>query len=257
MSERVLEFEDALAEVLQHAATVAKPPTEGKPVALKDAGGRVLAEPVRAERDQPPFARSTRDGYAVRSGDISEGQPLRIIGMVRAGEMWQGSPIRDCQAIEVMTGAPVPTGADAVLMVEHAHIGTDGLLRVLGGRTLQAGENVVPQGAEAHAGAEVIPAGRRVGAAEIAMAASCGRASLSLFKRPVVEIITTGDELVELGARPEPWQIYNSNGYALAAMAESEGAEANRQSTAPDVLDELRERLAGLAAERRRVDGKV
>ena len=95
MSERVLEFEDALAEVLQHSATVAKPPTEGKPVALKDAGGRVLAEPVRAERDQPPFARSTRDGYAVRSGDISEGQPLRIIGMVRAGEMWHGSPIRD------------------------------------------------------------------------------------------------------------------------------------------------------------------
>jgi len=244
VSERVLEFEEALAEVLRHAATVAKPAPEREPVALKDALGRVLAEPVRTERDQPPFARSTRDGYAVRSGDISEGQPLRIMGMVRAGEMWRGSPISDCEAVEIMTGAPVPAGADAVLMVEHAEIGTNGLLRVLGGRTLQAGENVVPQGAEARAGAEVIPAGRRADAPEIAMAASCGRGSLNLFKRPVVEIVATGDELVELGTKPEPWQIYNSNSYALAAMAESEGAEANRQSTAPDVLDELRERLA-------------
>src|SRR5215469_4804602 len=240
----MLEFEEALAEVLRHASAVAKPAPEREPVALKNTLGRVLAEPVQTERDQPPFARSTRDGYAVRSGDISEGQPLRIIGMVRAGEMWRGSQVGNCETVEIMTGAPVPTGADAVLMVEHAEIGTDGLLRVRGERTLQAGENVVPQGAEAHAGAEVLPAGRRVTAAEIAMAASCGRASLNLFKRPVVEIVATGDELVEVGTKPEPWQIYNSNGYALAAMAQSEGAEASRQGTAPDVLDELRERLA-------------
>ena len=93
VSERVLEFEEALAEVLRHATAVEKPARKPEPVALEAAVGRVLAAAVRAVRDQPPFARSTRDGYAVRSADISDEQPLRIIGSVRAGEMWRGSPI--------------------------------------------------------------------------------------------------------------------------------------------------------------------
>ena len=242
MSERVLEFEEALGEVLLHAAAAAKPAP--KVVALEDAAGRVLAEPVRTERDQPPFARSTRDGFAVRSADISEKQPLRIIGSVRAGEMWRGSPVRDCQAVEIMTGAPVAEGADAVVMVEHTEIGTDGLLRVLGGRTLQSGENVVPKGAEARANTEVIPAGRRVGPAEIALAASCGCAQLTVFEPANVAIIATGDELVKLGAKPEPWQIYNSNSYALAAMVSNEGGVGGKLEIARDTLEDLRERIA-------------
>ena len=244
MSERVLEFEEALAEVLRHATAVAKPARKNEAVELQDAAGRVLATAVHAERDQPPFARSTRDGFAVRSADISEVQPLRILGSVRAGEIWQGSSISDCQAVEIMTGAPMPEGADAVLMVEHTEMGADGRLRVLGGRTLQSGENVVPQGAEARAGAEVIPAGRRVGAAEIALAAGCGCARLEVFEPAKVAIVATGDELVKLDAKPEPWQIYNSNSYALAAMVTNEGGFAGKLEIARDTLEDLRERIA-------------
>jgi len=244
VSERVVEFEEALAEVLRHAAGVTPPPREQKAVALQDAAGRVLAVPVRAERDQPPFARSTRDGYAIRSADVSEEQPLRILGSVRAGEMWRGPAVGDCEAVEIMTGAPVPEGADAVLMVEHAELGTDGLLRVSGGRTLQSGENVVPRGAEARAGVDVIPSGRRVGVAEIALAANCGYARLEVFARPAIAIVATGDELVELDAQPEAWQIRNSNSYALAAMVHTEGGEAQRLKIARDSMEALRERLA-------------
>ena len=242
MSERVLEFEEALAEVLRHAAIAAKPRST-ESAWLKDAIGRVLAEGVRAERDQPPFARSTRDGYAVRSTDISEEQPLRIVGSVRAGEMWRGTAVQDCEAIEIMTGAPLPEGADAVLMVEHAEIGSDGLLRVGGGRKVDAGENVVPRGAEAREGAEVIPAGRRVGAAEVALAASCGYAQVEVYAPPKVAIVATGDELVELDAQPEPWQIRNSNSYALAAMVSGESSDPQPLASARDTLDDLQERL--------------
>ena len=143
-----------------------------------------------------------------------------------------------------MTGAPVPEGADAVLMVEHAEVGSDGRLRVLGGRTLQAGENVVPQGAEAHADTEVIPAGRRVGAAEIALAANCGCARLRVHELAKVAIVATGDELVNLDVNPEPWQIYNSNSYALAAMIANEGGFGAKLEIARDTLEDLRERIA-------------
>ncbi|HEV2578852.1 MAG TPA: gephyrin-like molybdotransferase Glp [Acidobacteriaceae bacterium] len=251
MSERVLEFEEALAEVLRHAAALAKPARNPEPVALEDAVGRVIAEPVRADRDQPPFGRSTRDGYAVRSVDVSSTsstEPLRIVGSVRAGEIWRGAPVGNCEAVEIMTGAPLPDGADAVLMVEHAEIGADGRLRVAAGRTLVAGENVVPRGAEARAGAELIPAGRRIGAAEIALAASCGYTRLNLFEQPKVAIVATGDELVKLNTKPEAWQIYNSNSYALAAMVCDEGGFGGKLEIAKDTLGDLRERIAQAGA---------
>ncbi|HEX5283844.1 MAG TPA: gephyrin-like molybdotransferase Glp [Bryocella sp.] len=246
MSERVLEFEEALAEVFRHAATVRKPARDPQPLALKDAVGRVLAEPVCAQRDQPPFARSTRDGYAVRSVDVSstsKTDPLRIMGSVRAGEMWCGAPVGDLEAIEIMTGAPLPDGANAVLMVEHAEMGADGRLHAAAGRTLEAGENVVPRGAEAKAGAEVIPVGRRIGAAEIALAANCGCSRLDVFDVAKVAIVATGDELVELDAKPEPSQIYNSNSYALAAMVSMEGGYGEQLEIARDTVEDLRERI--------------
>jgi len=244
VSERVLEFEEALAEVLRHAATVGKPERDAEPVALKDAVGRVSADPVRAERDQPPFARSTRDGYAVRSEDLATGGRLRVIGSVRAGEQWDGEPMRQSEAIEIMTGAPVPEGANAVLMVEHAEIETDGLLTAASGRRLASGDNVVPRGAEARAGAEVIPAGRRISAPEIALAAACGCARLNVFERAKVAIIATGDELVELDEEPKPWEIRNSNSYALNALVGEEGAGAGRLQVARDTMDDLRDRIA-------------
>lgn len=118
--ERVLLYEEALAEVLEAAVQVrpgepAKPGTET--LGLLAAHGRVLAQAVVAERDQPPFARSTRDGYAVRSEDLPG--PLAVVGLVRAGERWAGAALAAGEALEIMTGAPLPEGANAVLMVEH------------------------------------------------------------------------------------------------------------------------------------------
>ncbi len=248
--ERVLLYEDALAEVLQaaealRAASIASSSSSASEVLpLLRTQGRVLAQAVSAERDQPPFPRSTRDGFAVRSGDLTGRNPLQVIGLVRAGERWAGAPLNPGEAIEIMTGAPVPEGADAVLMVEHADLARGGVLHPAAGRALRPGENIVARGAEAQAGAELVPAGRVVGAAEIALAASCGYAELAVFPRPRVAILATGDELVELDQQPEPSQIRNSNSYALAALVEAEGGEPLRLPAARDTREDLRRRIA-------------
>lgn len=239
--ERVLLYEEALAEVLQAADQLA-PPADRQDVSLAAAQGRVLAAPMRASRAQPPFARSTRDGFAVRSADLAApGRALALIGSVRAGERWAGAALTGGQALEIMTGAPVPEGADCVLMVEHAELsGTT--LRA--DRTLQPGENIVAAGAEARPGAELIPEGRRLGAAEIGLAASCGYGSLEVYAAPRVAIVATGDELVELGTPPEPWQIFNSNSYSLAALVMAEGGDPVRLASARDTREDVHNRLA-------------
>ncbi len=238
MTERVLSFAEALAQVLQHAANV---PALGdvETVALTEAAGRVLARGVAADRDQPPFDRSTRDGFAVRGG----GAEFALLGSVRAGESWQGALLGEGDAVEIMTGAPVPEGANAVVMVEHTSV-AEGRLKIEAGRTLKPGENIVPRGAEARAGATLLPVGRVLGAAEIAVAASCGCAEVSVFARPKVAIVATGDELVELDEAPLDWQIRNSNSYALAALVRGEGGIADRREIARDTLADLRERIA-------------
>ncbi|WP_158824456.1 gephyrin-like molybdotransferase Glp [Granulicella sp. S156] len=242
MTERVLPFNEALAEVLSHASGLAAP-REVESLPLLETSGRVLAQSIAAERDQPPFDRSTRDGYAVRAVDIGAGRMLHVIGSVRAGDRWTGQPLTQGEAIEIMTGAPLPAGADAVLMVEHTTVAEE-VLRVAEGRLLRSGENVVPRGAEAHTGDSLLPVGRPLGAAELAVAASCGCASLQVFTRPNVAIVATGDELVELDATPEPWQIRNSNSYALASLVRAEGGIAQRLAIAHDTLADLRERIA-------------
>ncbi len=245
-NERVLRYEVALREVLA-AASVAGAQRRGvqpETVRLEHARDRVLAEPIRADRDQPPFPRSTRDGFAVHAQDLRDGgKALRVVGMVRAGERWHGAPLRSGGAIEIMTGAPMPDGANAVLMVEHAVV-DNGVLTPEAGRKLANGENVVARGAEARAGAEVVPAGRLVGAAEVALAATCGYAELQVHARPKVAILATGDELVEVSETPEAWQIRNSNSYALGALVEAEGAEPLRLPVARDNCDDLRRRIA-------------
>lgn len=237
MTERVVSFSEALAEVLQHASGVRGGGVER--VALTEAAGRVLAKDVVADRDQPPFDRSTRDGYAVCGG----GAEFKLVGLVRAGESWQGGALHDDEAVEIMTGAPMPAGAEAVVMVEHTTV-VDGAVRIEAERTLKAGENVVPRGAEARAGATLLPMGRVMSAAEVAVAASCGRAEVSVYVRPVVAIVATGDELVELDAELHDWQIRNSNSYALAALVRGEGGRAERLEIARDTLEVLRERIA-------------
>jgi molybdopterin molybdotransferase len=238
MGERVLAFEQALDEVLRQARSV-----EGargvEVVELLAGAGRVLAQAMVADRDQPAFDRSTRDGYAVRADDV--GTALRVVGSVRAGEAWTGEALGEGEAIEIMTGAPLPEGADAVVMVEHGVVEGE-VLRV--GRALRVGENVVPRGAETLAGKVVLPAGRVLGAAEISVAASCGLAEVEVFARPVVAIVATGDELVELDEPMEAWQIRNSNSYALAMLVEAAGGVGLRLAIARDTLGELRAQVA-------------
>ncbi len=255
---RVLLYEEALAEVLaaagalRSAVGLSRGTGNTERLPLLRAVGRVLAEPLTAERDQPPFARSTRDGFAVRAGDLAAGMAdgLQVVGTVRAGELWRGAALQTGQALEIMTGAPVPEGADAVLMVEHAALTEGQRLHPAPGRGLRVGENIVPRAAEAAAGAVLVPPGRVLGAAEVALAASCGYAEVGVFGRPRVAILATGDELVELHEMPEAWQIRNSNSYALAALVGAENGEALRLPVARD----NREDLEGRIAEGRRTD---
>jgi molybdopterin molybdotransferase len=231
----VVGFDEALKVVLTHAGDLPRPATEQIP--LLESADRVLAKAVHADRDQPPFDRSTRDGFAVRPTDFAEA-PLKVAGQIRAGEQWQGSRLEPGAAIEIMTGAPMPDGADAVVMVEHVER-AGGVIRRLGERTLHSGENVVRRGSEARVGEVVLPVGTLIEGAEIALAAACGSPALTVFRRPRVAIVATGDELVEIDAVPEPQQIRNSNSYGLAALVVGAGGEAVRLPVAPDRRPEL------------------
>jgi len=186
-------------------------------VALGDAAGRVLAEEIRADRDYPPFARSARDGFAVRAADLPG--TLHVIGEVRAGEIYSGT-VGAGEAVEIMTGAPLPPGADQVVMVEHTSRDGD---RVIVDRPAKPGDNFNPRGAEAAAGTVVLPSGSRIGFTEVALLAMVGRASVAVFRQPRVAILPTGDEIVEAGIEPEEFQIRNSNAWSLAVQVRRAG----------------------------------
>jgi molybdopterin molybdotransferase len=236
----VLEFAEALAVVLEHAAAVRLRGVEA--VELLASAGRVLAEAVMADRDQPPFDRATRDGFAVRAQQWSAGGRMQVVGQVRAGEAWTGGPLSNGEAIEIMTGAPVPSGADAVAMVEHVDQ-AEGQVWAAAGRSLKVGENIVPRGSEARQGDVVLPAGTPMGAAEIAVGAACGSRKLSVCQRSKVAIVATGDELVELDDSPDDHQIRNSNSYGLAALVEAAGGQAARLAIARDTREDVRVRV--------------
>jgi molybdopterin molybdotransferase len=220
-------YGEAAATVYEYASRLFVGAKRTESIALGDALGRVLARPVRADRDMPAFPRSTRDGYALRASEASDW--LSIAGSIRAGDP-PAAPLASGSAWEIMTGAAVPEDADAVAMLEHvetAQTGQDGTrVRLAAGRKLEVGENVVPAAAEARAGDELIPAGTRIGAAQIAAAATCGYAAVEVFVRPRVAIFTTGDELVPVDVKPGPGQIRNSNGPMLAALVARAGGES-------------------------------
>lgn len=224
----LLTYDEAAAVVAEYAARVAVRDTlqdRGvERVALSSARGRVLAHPVCADRDQPPFDRSARDGFACRAIEACTHARLTIAGSTRAGEA-PGGPLPTGAAWEIMTGAPVPMGADAVMMVEHVEV-ADGSVRLPAPRTVRRGENISPQGVEARAGAELLTPGMEIGPAQIALAASCGFATLEVFARPRVAILCTGDELVAVESTPGPGEIRNSSGPMLAAMVEASGGDA-------------------------------
>jgi len=235
----VVEFDVAVEIVRRHAASFEVLSTEAQ--RLLDCGGRVLAETMVADRDQPPFDRSTRDGFAVKAAEAS-GVELTVVGLVRAGERWQGGRLQRGTTIEIMTGAPMPEEADAVVMVEHVEQ-LKGMVRLVGERTIRAGDNVVRRGGEARRGDKLLAAGTIMGAAEIALAAACGFAELRVFRRPTVAIVATGDELVELDTPPGEQQIRNSNSYGLAAMVADAGGRPWRLAVARDLREEILERV--------------
>ena len=226
-------------------------------VPLDQALGRVLAEPLRADADQPPFARSTRDGFACRAAEASSHRPLAVAGSTRAGQTPPGSLPRG-SAWEIMTGAPVPAGADAVVMLEHvkefdAHVEESGgpsarAVRLVPPRTIRKGENIVARGAQARKGDKLLPAGSSIGSAQIALAGSCGCATLNVFIKPRVAILSTGDELVPIGSAPGPGQIRNSSSAMLAAMVRAAGGDPWILPIARDTAKSLDTALARAAS---------
>jgi molybdopterin molybdotransferase len=241
-SARGLSFEEARRLVEQFAAGVS--PKEVETVDLLAGLGRVLAEGILADRDFPPFARATRDGYAVRAADVAEiPARLEVVGEVKAGD-WPEPGVCSVgrgQAVGIMTGAPLPEGADAVVMVEHTlPIREPAVKLVEVRRSISVGENFVPRGAEARAGQLLLDRGRRLDHAGIAIAASVGKSRVQLFRKPRVAVLSTGDEVVEIDATPGPAQIRNSNSYSLAAQVQNAGGEAVRLEIAPDERGRLR-----------------
>jgi molybdopterin molybdotransferase len=238
-------YDEAAAQVAAYAAQLGlNRPTEER-VALSLAAGRLLAETLRADCDQPPFARSTRDGFACRATEASGHSALPIAGSTHAGEAPAG-PLPEGAAWEIMTGAPVPAGADAVMMLEHVEAG-DGQVRLLPPRTVKPGENIVARGVHAREGDKLLSAGSVMGAAQIALAAACGCDPLNVFARPLVAILTTGDEVVPVEATPGTGQIRNSNGPMLAAMVAAAGGEPWLLPTAADEAHALDDALSKAA----------
>ena len=222
-------------------------------VALECAAGRVLAEEIRADRDFPALARSVRDGFAVRARDVPG--TLRVIGEVRAGDRFDGA-IAAGEAVEIMTGAPVPHGADAVVMVEHTTRGADGSATTE--HAARPGQFINPQGCEARAGDALLSPGKRLGFADVALLASVGKASVAVCPKPRVALLATGDEIVPITETPRDHQIRNSNMYSLAAQVTRAGGVPVLLPVARDEYDDtlsLVER--GLAADLLLISGGV
>jgi molybdopterin molybdotransferase len=249
-------FTDARRLVEDYASTLS--PTQPEMLPLLEAIGLVLAEDLRADRDFPPFPRSTRDGFAVRAADVAAvPAQLRCVGEIKAGASVEDSAIavRAGEAAEIMTGAPVPNGADAVVMVEHTERSGQA---VIVQRTVAAGENVVAMGAEARRGATMVARGTRVNHTLVAIAAAIGRPEVATYRRPRVAILATGDELVDINLPPAPNEIRNSNSYSLAAQVLAAGGDPVILPVARDEPDDLALLLRkGLQAELLLITGGV
>ncbi len=238
-----MSFSEARKTVLAEVGGAHKRPAVEE-IPLSEAAGRILAQDIAADRDTPALARSMRDGYAVRALDLPG--ELEIIGEVRAGQIFPGA-VGPGQAVEIMTGAPVPQGADAVVMLEHTHrveahsvpgglehdVPTGlphdapaGLGRVAIGRSAEPQQNINPRGAEAVAHEVVLHTGKRLDYTDIAMLASFGKTRMRVFRKPSVALIATGDEIVEVEESPRDFEIRNSNIYSLAAQVARAGGMA-------------------------------
>ncbi len=205
--------EEARARILKNVKPLAL-----ETVALKDSRGRVLGKPLSAKRDQPPFPASAMDGYALRAEDGAA--RLKLVGTSAAGHAFRGK-LKAGEAVRIFTGAPVPENANAVVIQENAV--ADGKSVTLL-QPVRVGQNIRARGLDFKKGEALLPAGVKLNARDIGLAAAMNRSVIGVRKKPVVAVIATGDELVLPGGFPRSDQIISSNSNALAAMAESFGA---------------------------------
>ncbi|MGR3466600.1 MAG: molybdopterin molybdotransferase MoeA [Shimia sp.] len=223
----------SVAEALERLFALVEP-LGPEDVPLRDAHGRVLAQPVTARRTQPPFAASAMDGYALRTADAHEGATLDIIGEAAAGHGFAGS-VGPGQAVRIFTGAPLPDGADHITIQEDVARAGDRITLTDPGAP---GAHIRPAGADFTAG-HPFDAPWRLSPSDIALLGAMGHGTLPVTRRPSVALIATGDELVQPGEAPGPDQIVASNSYGLAAMVEREGAIARLLPIARDNPESL------------------
>jgi molybdopterin molybdotransferase len=232
-------LDEALAAIRSRAR-----PLPSEEVPLAEAYGRVLAQSVQARRDQPATDVSMMDGYALWAGD--SGSPLRVAGEIAAGDVPWTRPLSKGEAARIFTGAPLPAGADCVVMQEHC-VREGASVRVQ--QPPKAGQHIRRRGEELTAGAEALPPGRLLDAADLAVAAACGVGSVRAHRRPRVALLSTGSELVPLGEEPGPGRIVETNSLTLSALARDAGAEVLRLGVAPDAIDRIAERLRDAPAD--------
>ncbi|MHA1190123.1 MAG: molybdopterin molybdotransferase MoeA [Alphaproteobacteria bacterium] len=226
----LLPVETALARILDGIAAL---PAEDVP--LTDAAGRVLASDLAANRTQPPFAASAMDGYAVRAADVSASAALTLIGTSRAGERFTGH-VSVGETVRIFTGAPVPDGADAILIQENAEVDAD---RVNPRENLTTGAFIRKAGLDFTQGDVLLHAGRILGPRALSLAAAMNHATLPVHKRPDVAILATGDELVPPGGNPGPDQIIASNSIGLATLVAECGGAPRDLGIATDTVEDL------------------
>ena len=222
---KLLSVDDARARMLAEVSAL-----EAEAVAIEASIGRVLAEDVAAVRDQPPFAASAMDGWAVRSGDTPG--TLRIVGESAAGHGYEGA-VKAGEAVRIFTGAAVPAGCDAIVIQEDATRDGD----TVSVPETRPGSHLRPAGGDFTAGATLLTRGARIDPWRLSLAAAAGRAELSVARRPKVALFSTGEEIVEAPAKPGPFQIYDSGSRALEALVAGWGAEVHRARPVKDELE--------------------
>jgi len=229
----LLAVEEALAKVLDKAK-----PQVDETVALHDANGRVLSQPVVARRTQPPFDASAMDGYAVRAADLAElPVKLEVAGTAAAGAGFAGE-LQSGQAIRIFTGAPVPSGADTIVIQENTNRLSETVVEILEGSA--AGRHIRRHGLDFAEGDILLEDGRVLDPAALSLAAAGNHAALKVWKKPLVALIATGDELLLPGSEPGPDQIISSNAYGVGAIISQAGGEVFDLGIARDDRAEIK-----------------
>lgn len=239
----MLNVSDALKQIIETVA-----PTKPSMLPLSDALGCLLADDVISDEDSPPFDKSMMDGYAVCASDLqlngssSRDVELTIVGELTAGHQTELN-VESGTAVRIMTGAPIPSGADAVIPVEQSKLISEENVSLHIDRIIPHGMNILNCGQNVRQGEQVLSSGQRIRPQEIALLAELGRATVSVFKPPTVAILATGDELVDIEETPGPGQIRNSNATMLAAQVAATGATPVILSIAKDQREDLRAKI--------------